>query len=100
MNKAAKASHVLIMGDYNCREINWNELEIEGPESRFANAFYEATEDAYLVQHVKETIRYREGNKATCLDLVFTNEENMIDKVTTSAPLGSSDHLCLEWNYI
>ncbi len=35
MNNAVKASHVFIMGDYNCRDINRNELEIESPESSF-----------------------------------------------------------------
>ena len=42
----------------------------------------------------------REGNEPSLLDLIFTNEENMIENLTTHPSLGKSDHLILSFNYI
>ena len=33
------------------------------------------------------------------LDLILTNEEEMIDKLVRNAPLGNSDHEILEFNF-
>ena len=35
------------------------------------------------------------GNKSSILDLVFTNEEGMIDDIVYERPLGKSDHSVL-----
>jgi hypothetical protein len=32
-------------------------------------------------------------------DLIFTNEEGMIDTIEHNAPLGNSDHETLEFNF-
>ena len=45
----------------------------------------------------KSPTRYRNGERLNTLDLIMTNEENMIDSVTHSAPLGKSDHEILEF---
>ena len=31
---------------------------------------------------------------------MFTDEENVVDKVNCTAPLGKSDHMCIEFNYL
>ena len=38
-------------------------------------------------------------NEPNLLDLVFTNEENMIDSLTTWAPLGHSDHVGITFKF-
>ena len=55
------------------------------------------TRDCFLCQHVKSPTRYRDGERPNTLGLIMTNEENMIDSVTQSAPLGKSDHKILEY---
>ena len=53
--------------------------------------------DSYLTQHVNRFTRYREGETPNILDLVFTNEEEMISNIDYGDPLGKSDHLTLEF---
>ena len=53
----------------------------------------------FLYQHVKNYTRYRVGFEPSLLDLVFTNEENMIESVNHMPGLGKSDHLQLEFTF-
>ena len=45
-----------------------------------------------------EPTRHRDGNEPGLLDLVFTNEEDMINDLKHNAGLGDSDHECLNFN--
>ncbi|KAK6171923.1 hypothetical protein SNE40_018343 [Patella caerulea] len=87
------------MGDFNYPEIDWIE-ESTPPDVRHkATQFMEAVRDSFLVQHVKEPTHYRSNQTPNLLDLVFTNEEGMISKITHSAPLGKSHHQILNFKY-
>ncbi|MES9884664.1 MAG: reverse transcriptase family protein, partial [Sedimenticola sp.] len=57
--------------------------------------FLEKVRDNYMFQHVKSATRYRAGEIDSILDLIFTNEENMVDNIEYLPPLGKSDHLTL-----
>ena len=61
--------------------------------------FLEVVNDSYLYQHVCDPTRIREGNIPSVLDLIFTNEENMVETVKYMPPLGKSDHLLLSFNF-
>ena len=93
-------SHLLICGDFNLPEINWAEppTTSTGPESLSAK-FLDCTRDCFLWQHVTEPTHKRGQQTSNTLDLVLTNEENMIDKVEYDAPLGKSHHCCLIFKY-
>ncbi len=41
----------------------------------------------------------REGNKPSLLDLIITNEENMVDNIVHLPGLGVSDHLVLTCDF-
>ena len=69
-------------------------------EGSFPYRFSEKTQDMFLVQHVTDATRFREGQEPSKLDLIFTNDEYMIDNLTYLAPLGNSDHVGLLWSYI
>ncbi|MEW8547739.1 MAG: hypothetical protein AB2693_29880, partial [Candidatus Thiodiazotropha sp.] len=56
--------------------------------------------DCFLFQHVKQPARFRTGQEPSILDLVFTNEENMIDNIEYFSGLGKSDHLVLYFNFL
>ena len=92
-------SHVLIMGDFNFREINWENLESPENENHISSIFLEGVKDTFFFQHCKEPTRYRENQIPSILDLVFTNEENMIEKIDYLPSLGKSDHLVLMFNF-
>jgi len=59
--------------------------------------FLDTIMDLYLFQHVSQYNRFREGCFPHTLDLIFTNEDNMVNDLQYLPGLGSSDHLCLRF---
>jgi hypothetical protein len=90
-------SHVMIMGDLNFPEIDWD-LEVSTvPGEHISHDFMTACKDWFLYQHVHQPTRHRQQQKANILDLLFTNEKGMIEQLTYREPIGSSDHMVLNW---
>ena len=56
--------------------------------------------DTFLYQNVHEATRVRHGQNPSKLDYIFTEEDNLIENLETLPPLGKSDHICLEFNYL
>ena len=52
-----------------------------------------------MYQHVKENTRYRAGSEPSLLDLLLTNEENMVNSVSYMPGLGKSDHMQLMFTF-
>ena len=96
----AERSHLLIMGDFNYPEINYEDYEVKAACTSDAAKFFDQTQDLFLHQHVNECTRYRLGQKPSILDYIFTGEENLVDNVVYQAPVGKSDHCCLEFDYV
>ena len=90
-------SHLLILGDFNYKVIQWDELA--APEKSIEECFLEATLENCLTQHVTEITRRRGDDEPSVIDLVFTNEESMIDSISYNSPLGKSDHMCLTFEF-
>ena len=90
---------LMICGDFNLPSIDWRTNQVQDGQSSFTAAFLETVEDMNLFQHVKGPTRFR-GTQNSCLDLVFTNEETMVNEVTEIPPLGKSDHVCQKWSLI
>ena len=61
--------------------------------------FLETVRDTYLYQRVREATRYRSDNQPSLLDLVFTNEEGIIESMVHNFPIGNSDHEVLEFKF-
>ncbi len=47
------------------------------------------------IQAIKKATRFREGNKPSILDLVFTKYPDDVSSVQMLAPLGKSDHVAV-----
>ena len=63
-----KYSYVLYVGDFNFKEIDWeNNNTSVGPE-QIATKFLESVRDTYLYQHVRKATRYRSDNQPTDID--------------------------------
>ena len=92
---------VIICGDFNYPEINWNNFDVDaGPYSSPAK-FLNSLNDAFCVQHVKEFTRIRGKDEPSLLDLVITEDsQEMTDTLRHLAPLGKSDHCVLAWKYL
>lgn len=87
----ASREHVLIMGDFNFPELDWEKSETLDD----SHPFIECVNDNFLFQGVIECTR-----SSNILDLVLTSEENMIDNVSVGEPFGSSDHQIIRFDFI
>jgi hypothetical protein len=90
-----KADYLVVMGDFNWKEIDWNTMTAKAGDEHITHKFIECIRDCFIHQHVDFPTRYREGNIPSTLDLVFTNEEQLISNITPLSPLGKSDHVVL-----
>ena len=87
---------VVMIGDFNFPDIDWS----TGTTGTRGRNFYEATQEAFMEQHVCGST-HRSGN---VLDLILCNRENMVTEVKAEGRLGKSDHdimsfdICLETN--
>ena len=88
-------SHILLMGDFNYPDIDWESWTTSKNEASEEYRFIECIRDAFLFQHVVNPTRFRFNSRPNVLDLLFTNEENMVSNVVHCSPLGLSDHSVL-----
>ena len=101
-----KYSHSVLMGDINLKNIIWECIGTavgycNSPDPNlFDNQFLECLHDCFFFQHVYENTRQRGSDAPSLLDLVITNEENLINKLEFLAPLGKSDHSILSFDII
>lgn len=54
-------THLLIMGDFNFKETDWNNKKTTVGENHPATLFMETVRDSFLFQHVDKHTRYREN---------------------------------------
>ena len=97
---ASNPAHILILGDFSSKEINWDLFNCNTNENHPAYGLLECIRDFYLFQHIKQPTRFRSGQEPSILDLVLTNEENMVNNIIYSPGLGKSDHITLAFQFI
>ena len=84
-------THLLICGDFNYKEISW--LNLSGTTNNcHIEPFLDTVNDLFLFQHITKPTRFRQDEIPSLLDLVFTNEQDMVNNLSYLPPLGSSDH--------
>ena len=57
------------------------------PDNAHGSLFLEKTYDLLLKQHISASTRFRDRCQPSLLDLLFTNEEFMIDNLTYNPPI-------------
>ena len=93
-------SHLLICGDFNYSGIDWDNLSLLPGSLPIVQEFIDTIQDLYLIQHIMKPTRYRPGETPNILDIVFTNEQTMIDEIQYLPGLGCSDHVCLSFKFM
>lgn len=86
----------LVLGDFNLPNINWNNCTTEGGMQGFSAKFIEKIRDCFFTQHIKDTTRMRGSSRGNTLDLLFSNDDSIVEDVHLTSPLGRSDHVCVE----
>ena len=93
-------SHILMMGDFNYPDIDWESWNSKGDSTETVEyRFIDKLQDNYLFQHILKPTRWRGSNKPSILDLIISNEENMVSNIEYSSPLGKSDHCVVTFNF-
>ena len=94
-------THILICGDFNHPEIEWNnETSPRDPGHKATRFMDSVIRDLFLTQHVRHPTHYRCEQNPTLIDLILTNEDGMIQKITHEAPLGKSHHQMLHFSLL
>ena len=96
---SSNPSHLLIVGDFNIKEIDLTNMSTPENENHTSTLFLECLRDCFLFQHVKEPTRYRSQNVPNILDLILTNKEDTVSNLIHKPGLGKSDHVILEFTY-
>ena len=92
-------NRVMILGDFNFRDIDYNRHLVNTGSNTDASKFFQKSQDLYLIQNVTDETRIREGQQASVIDYIFTDEDLLVDNLQYETPLGKSDHVCLVWDY-
>ena len=95
---SSQSTHLVIVGDFNFPHIDWETGMSLAPDSTGSHLFLEALHDHFLFQHVRQPTRYRLGETPNILDLVLSNEEDMVRNIEFLPGLGSSDHVILQFS--
>lgn len=88
--------HILLAGDMNYPNIDWNLISNKTREMDKEYKFVEAIKDGFLTQHVDRPTRGRGTDRPSLLDLVFSNDEDSVSDIQYDAPLGKSDHCVMK----
>jgi len=95
-----RRTQVLLVGDFNHPEINWENETSPASDNHKATIFMESVvRENFLYQHIRNPTHYRAEQSPTLVDLVFTKEEGMIKEILHSAPIGKSHHQVLSFEY-
>uniref|UniRef100_A0A8D8XJZ5 Endonuclease/exonuclease/phosphatase domain-containing protein n=1 Tax=Cacopsylla melanoneura TaxID=428564 RepID=A0A8D8XJZ5_9HEMI len=82
------SNNILIFGDFNLHII-------ENPTAPTECEFISLIAECGLYQMVDQPTRYRTNNTPATLDLILTNQKDLINTITYNAPIGKSDHCVL-----
>ena len=95
-----KDTHVLFVGDFNYGGLDWELEQSSENIDHCSTLFMDNIKDLFLYQHVTECTRHRVGQSSARLDLIFSNEYDMITDLDYLPPIGASDHICLAFKFM
>lgn len=93
--------NLLIVGDFNCRKIDWLNMStnISNMED-IHNMLLNTIRDCYLQQSIDECTRARGNDEPSLLDLVLSYDKSYVEDIEYLSPIGRSDHAIICFNYI
>ena len=87
--------NVIILGDFNYPEIDWSLESCKKHIEHRAHKFLTTIQRNFLKQHVGEPTHYRGRQIPTLIDLVLSNNPDIIQEISHLPPLGLSHHSVL-----
>ncbi|KAG5897109.1 hypothetical protein JTB14_014097 [Gonioctena quinquepunctata] len=91
LSQLSTLDNLIITGDFNYPNITWPIDNI--PDTNSATSkFMHFVADSNPFQLITEPTRFRINNEPSVLDLIFTNDENIVTYYEILPPVGLSDH--------
>ena len=87
-----KGKKVLLVEDFNCKGINWKEMEGRG--GSWSEEMLQIAMENTLDQWVEEFTRLRE--EPSVLDLVFSKKLELCPIIKSLCPVNKGDHVLIE----
>ena len=102
IEEASKADKIVIVGDFNFKQINWKDQIVNGSIYSQPAKFYSCIEDSFLKQHVMDYTRKRGKSKESLLDLAITdlNQTQVTESIKISDAIAKSDHYTIQFSYL
>ena len=94
---AKPGNNIVITGDFNHPEINWESESTPCRDDHPSSKFIELIQDNFLYQAVREPTHYRGTQSANILDLILTNSDTNIIDLKQDSPIGKSHHVILNF---
>ena len=89
---------LIIMGDFNLPGIDWNlERSKHLNDENIENKFLSCIQNNFLIQIVDQFTHFRGDQNPTLIDLVLTNDPELISELTYNAPVGKSHHVVISY---
>ena len=86
---------LIIVGDFNYRDIDWDTLTCPHNSEHPASKFLKTVQDCYLFQYVNAPTRYGKNQTPSRLDLVFANRPDFVNSIDIDMNIGKSDHITI-----
>ena len=89
-------ANLIVLGDFNYPRIDWVHYSTNSSINDLNYKSLKTTRDCFSQQHVKSSTRGRNSDNPSLLDLVLSNNDDLIDNVSLLPHLGKSDHSTIE----
>lgn len=87
----------ILTGDFNFPTVDWASLA-PSDGTDVASGFVNTLLSTSMTQHVTQPTRYRLNQEPSLLDLVFSNQPDLISNLKYSPPIGISDHVTITFS--
>ena len=94
-----KHDHIIIAGDFNLKEIDWDTRQVKGSVNSYQYKVFDCVNDLFQEQTIKESTRFRRTNIPSKLDWVLTENPQCMSNKAIGLPLGLSDHALISIEY-
>ena len=94
-----KHDHLIITGDFNLKEIDWESRSVKGGTESYQRKIFDCINDLFLNETIKSPTRFRGSDTPSKLDWVLSENPELIHDISISPPLGASDHSLISVNY-
>ena len=95
----ASGQRVLIVGDFNCPDIDWSNENCSKPNDNFQYKFLNIIHQQYnITQFIDKPTHHRALQNPTLIDLLFSNFPDFVFNIDFYPPFGKSHHsvICFE----